>query len=111
MIVQMNMFLVHKVLGNDVAEQQVLLFDKHPDGKSSMGITPYRVAHSLTGTSVGPYKELIEKAYAPHHGVHRHQAKYGTKKVVFDKLIFHLESPAGLIFPKVNTQAMPVGIP
>eukprot|EP01033_Poteriospumella_lacustris_P004587 gene4587-3281_t len=77
----MNMFLVHKVLGNEVADQQVLLFDKHPDG---------------------PYKELIEKAYAPRHGVHRHQTKYGTKKVVFDKLIFHLESPAGLIFPKVS---------
>jgi hypothetical protein len=31
---QMNMFLVHKVLGNEVADQQVLLFDKHPDGKA-----------------------------------------------------------------------------
>merc|ERR1711871_1562128 len=26
---------------------------------------------------------------------------YGQKKVLFKKLIFHLESPAGLIFPKV----------
>ena len=44
--------------------------------------------------------ELINKAFAPIHGVHRYQ-KYHGKKVVFQQLIFHLESPAGLIFPKV----------
>jgi hypothetical protein len=77
----MNMFLVSKILGSDVSNQQVLLFDKHPDG---------------------PYKELIHKAFAPVHGVHRHHDKYSEQKVVFDTIIFHLESPAGLIFPKVS---------
>ena len=59
--------------------QQVLLFDKHLDG---------------------PYLELIKKAFSPNHPVTRHQA-YKGKKVLFKRLIFHLESPAGLIFPKV----------
>lgn len=48
----------------------------------------------------GPYKELMEKAYSPAHPLIRHQ-KYKNKKVMFKRLIFHLESPAGLIFPRV----------
>jgi hypothetical protein len=48
----------------------------------------------------GPYKELLEKAFSPSYPLRRHQ-DYKNKKVLFKRLIFHLESPAGLIFPKV----------
>ncbi len=74
----MNMFLLKNALDVDIKNQQVLLFDKFSDG---------------------PYIELIIKAYAPVHGVKRHTQYSG--KVLFKKLIFHLESPAGLIFPRV----------
>ncbi|KAJ1438330.1 hypothetical protein B484DRAFT_477201 [Ochromonadaceae sp. CCMP2298] len=75
----MNMFLVGRALGLPVQEQQVLLLDKYADG---------------------PYRELIEKAFSPAHPVLRHTHYKGP--VLFRRLIFHLESPAGLIFPKVS---------
>ena len=75
----MNMFVVDNVIGVDPADQQVLLWDKHPDG---------------------PYLDLIQKAYAGGKKALRHQS-FAGKKIMFRKLIFHMESPAGLIFPKV----------
>lgn len=73
----MNMLLVKTALRID--DMQVMLFDQHPDG---------------------PFLELIHKAYSPKQPPLRHQ-HYGGKKVMFKRLVFHLESPAGLIFPKV----------
>lgn len=76
----MNMFLVLSVLRVHPSGIQVMLFDKHTDG---------------------PYLDLIKKAYSPKHPVLRYHEFSGTK-VLFRKIIFHLESPAGLIFPKVS---------
>mmetsp|Transcript_19965 Transcript_19965/g.28603 ORF Transcript_19965/g.28603 Transcript_19965/m.28603 type:complete len:582 (+) Transcript_19965:16-1761(+) len=76
----MNMFLVKSVLQSKADNMQVMLFDKHPDG---------------------PYLELIQQAFANNKPVLRHQ-HYRNQKVMFRRLIFHLESPAGLIFPKVS---------
>eukprot|EP01038_Epipyxis_sp_PR26KG_P005446 gene5446-7539_t len=76
----MNMFLIGNALDTDFSDIQVMLFDKHYDG---------------------PYHELIQKAYSTNHPVLRHDY-YQKKRVMFKKLIFHLESPAGLIFPKVS---------
>jgi len=75
----MNVFLVMSALGIDPRKQKVVLFDKHLDG---------------------PYVELIQKAFSPSHPVGRHQ-QYKGRTVLFKRLVFHLESPAGLIFPKV----------
>ena len=74
-----NMHLVSHILEQDTNEQQVMLFDRHKDG---------------------PYTELISKAYAGGRALLRPD-HYKRKKVMFTRLIFHLESPAGLIFPKV----------
>ena len=75
----MNMMLVMRALGIKPGDQQVVLFDNHKDG---------------------PYLDLIKNAFSPNHPVIRHQDFKG-KTVLFKKLIFHLESPAGLIFPRV----------
>ena len=75
----MNMFVVSNVIGISPEKQQVLLWDTHPDG---------------------PYLDLIQKAYSGAGKVERHSF-YGGKKIMFKKLIFHMESPAGLIFPKI----------
>lgn len=50
-----------------------------------------------------PYHELLERAFAPVHGAHRH-GKYQMQRVMFKKMIFHLESPASLIFPETSTR-------
>lgn len=76
----MNMFLVLNIIGVDPVYHQVMLFDQHPDG---------------------PYMELIKSAFSPNFEIIRN-SHYGNKKVLFSHLIFHLESPAGLIFPKVS---------
>jgi hypothetical protein len=76
----MNMLLVSHILDVNVSQQQVMLFDRFSDG---------------------PYIELIQKGYSPNHPVIRH-THYQRRKVLFKHLIFHLESPAGLIFPKVS---------
>ena len=75
----MNMLLVLSAVGVSAETLQVMLFDLHTDG---------------------PFLELIKNAFSPNHNVIRH-THYGSKKVLFKRLIFHLESPAGLIFPKV----------
>jgi len=75
----MNMFLVQSALGLNPHDVQVVLFDKHTDG---------------------PYYDLIHRAYGPNHPILRH-TDFNNKKVLFKRLVFHLESPAGLIFPKV----------
>ncbi|CAE7543467.1 Eogt [Symbiodinium microadriaticum] len=75
----MNMFVVLSVLNIKPDDIQVMLFDKHTDG---------------------PYYDLIRRAYSPRHELLRH-GHFQKKKVMFKRLIFHLESPAGLIFPKV----------
>lgn len=74
-----NMHLVSNILEMEPANQQVILWDRHKDG---------------------PYTDLISKAFAGGRQLLRND-HYGKKKVLFKKLIFHLESPAGLIFPKV----------
>ena len=58
LVYQMNMFLVQSVL-QSAGSQQVMLFDKHPDG---------------------PYMELIEKAFSPGGPVIR-PSHYRGKKV------------------------------
>ena len=75
----MNMMLVMRALEIPPERQQVVLFDNHPDG---------------------PYMELIKAAYSPNHPILRHK-DYDDKVVHFKHVVFHLESPAGLIFPKV----------
>lgn len=75
----MNAMLVMKVLGLDPASQQVVLFDNHVDG---------------------PYIELIKNVFSPNLPILRHQ-DYRGRKVLFRKLVFHLESPAALISPAV----------
>jgi len=75
----MNMYLVMQALGQAPSSMQVMLFDKHSDG---------------------PYTELIQKAFSAGRPPMRKEM-YQNKVVLFRKLIFHLESPAGLIFPKV----------
>lgn len=74
-----NMFLVQQILGYDLAEQQILLMDRHP---------------------FGPYISLLQKAFAPLYGVYKPLNKYRQKKVMFRKLIFHLESPASIMLPE-----------
>lgn len=75
----MNMYLVMNILGLSASEQQVILLDSHPDG---------------------PYMDLIKRAYSPNHAVLR-PSDYGSKTVLFKHIVFHLESPAGVIFPRV----------
>jgi protein O-GlcNAc transferase len=75
----MNMFLALQIADVSTDQLQVMLFDTHPDG---------------------PYMDLIQKAYSPNHAVIR-PAHYQNKVILFRKIIFHLESPAGVIFPKV----------
>ena len=75
----MNMYFVMSLLDIDPGEQQVLLMDKFTDG---------------------PYYELIKRAFSLNHPVIRH-THYGGQIVLFKHLVWHLESPAGLIFPRV----------
>lgn len=74
------MFLVYQALRLKVEDMQVVLWDLHPDG---------------------PFFDLIHQAFSPSHPPIRHN-HYNRKKVLFKHLVFHLESPAGLIFPKVS---------
>ena len=70
-------------MGTAPESQQVVLWDRHPNG---------------------PYLDLIEKAFSGGKKALRH-SHFDRKRVKFDQLIFHLESPAGLIFPKVSGTA------
>ncbi|GMI43178.1 hypothetical protein TrCOL_g12197 [Triparma columacea] len=73
-----NMHMVMEGMGIDRAN--VLLFDLMPDG---------------------PFKEMIDVAFSK-GGKSKRKEEYGEDKVTFRKLIFHLESPAGIIFPKIG---------
>lgn len=76
----MNALLVHLILDAQLLQhQQVLLMDRFSDG---------------------PYIDLIRRALSPAHPVIRHSEHRG-KTVLFRRLVFHLESPAALIFPEV----------
>jgi len=81
----LNAFLVSEVLQSDRDKWQTVLFDRMPDG---------------------PFFSLIEKTFSPKTPLKR-AADYEGKKVLFEELIIHLESPAGIVFPKV---AGPKGI-
>lgn len=72
----LNAYLVGEILRLDWNTVKTLLWDRHPDG---------------------PFKELIERAYSG--GAPLSRASRDT--VVYERLIFHLESPAGIVFPKV----------
>ena len=81
----LNAFLVSEVLQSDRDKWQTVLFDRMPDG---------------------PFFSLIEKTFSPKNKLKR-AVDYEGKKVLFEELIIHLESPAGIVFPKV---AGPKGI-
>ena len=71
----------------DWASTRTLLWDRMPDG---------------------PFRELIERAYSKRGGARvGRAADFGGRTVLFSRLVFHLESPAGIVFPKV---AGPEGI-
>lgn len=75
-----NLFNVAQILGLDFEELQVVLFDKHFDG---------------------PFYDLISTAFSPNHKLKR-IGDYRNKVVKFEHLVWHLESPAGIVFPKVG---------
>jgi hypothetical protein len=75
----MNVYLIKLITGFDFKDVQMMLYDRHPDG---------------------PFMDLIKEAYSPNHDIIRASHYQGVVK--FDQLVFHLESPAGLIFPKVS---------
>ena len=82
----LNMFLIMSILNinphdiNNNGGQQVLLFDRHING---------------------PFFELIQQAFSPLNLIKR-ISDYKSKIILFKHLVFHLESPAALIFPKVS---------
>lgn len=76
----MNLFFVMSLLRTEVSAQQVLLWDKYSDG---------------------PYAELIQKAFSRGTPKLRRHSVFGSKVVLFKHVVWHLESPAGLIFPRV----------
>ena len=76
----MNIFLALKILRLNESEVQIMLFDRHADG---------------------PYKSFLQRVFSPNHEVIR-ASHYQGRKVMFRTLVFHLESPAALIFPKVH---------
>jgi len=75
----LNMFLVGLILGLDFHNLQVVLFDKHTDG---------------------PFYDLIGTAFSSSHPLKRPKDYQGV--VVFRRLVWHLESPAGIVFPKTG---------
>ena len=70
------------VLGlGDWASTRTLLWDRMPDG---------------------PLRELVARAYSKRGGARvGRAADFGGRTVLFSRLVFHLESPAGIVFPKV----------
>jgi len=78
----LNVLLVGLILGLDFRELQVVLFDKHKDG---------------------PFFDLIETAFSPNHPLKRPKDYKGV--VLFRRLVWHLESPAGIVFPKTGGRA------
>ena len=82
----LNLYLVSRILRLDLEQLQVVLFDKHFDG-------PF---HDLIQTAFSPSKPL--KRAADYRIIQRNA---GARGVVFDHVVWHLESPAGIVFPKV----------
>jgi hypothetical protein len=74
------MFMAKNILDLDISKQQVMLFDNFPNG---------------------PYEDLIKSAFSPNFPLLRHK-DYLSKTMLFKKLVFHLESPAALIFPEIT---------
>ena len=62
----------------------MVLFDKHIDG---------------------PFHELIQVAFSPNRPLKRAADYRG--KVLFKHVVWHLESPAGIVFPKVRIGIIP----
>lgn len=75
----MNIYFVMSLLNINPNNQQIMLWDKF---------------------STGPYEELIKNAFSSNFPILRH-THYKNKKILFKHIIWHLESPAGLIFPRV----------
>ena len=48
----------------------------------------------------GPFFDLIQAAFSPRRPLKR-IGDYGGGVVKFERLVWHLESPAGIVFPKV----------
>lgn len=74
----MNAYLVGLAAGLDWRRTRTLLWDRHPDG---------------------PFIDLITRAFSGVGPLGRAHDLPGP--VVFDRVVFHLESPAGIVFPKV----------
>lgn len=70
----LNAYLVSRVLGSDRSDWVTVLFDRMPDFA---------------------YASLIEKTFS-RRGPPRRAADYGGR-VRFETLVFHLESPAGIV--------------
>lgn len=83
----LNLYLVSRILRLDLKNLQVVLFDKHVDG---------------------PFFDYIQTAFSPRNPLRRaehylaEQQGKGAAGVLFEHLIWHLESPAGIVFPKVR---------
>ena len=70
----LNAYLVSRVLGSDRSDWVTVLFDRMPDFA---------------------YTSLVEKTFS-RRGPPRRAADYGGR-VRFETLVFHLESPAGIV--------------
>jgi len=77
----LNMELVYQGLNLNKDDTQVVLLDRNPDG---------------------PFFEMIQNAFTTPNKPLKRAANYNNKKIVFDKVVWHLESPAGIVFPKVG---------
>jgi hypothetical protein len=75
----MNMFFVQQALNLDPNATKIVFLDNHPDYASN---------------------DIFRTAYSPKHPL-LHVDHFQRKRVLFSKLIFHLESPAALVFPEV----------
>ena len=76
------MELIYSGLGLTKETTNVILFDKNPDG---------------------PFHDLIRHSFTTNDV--KRAADYNNGIVTFKKLVWHLESPAGIVFPKVADNA------
>lgn len=75
-----NMELVYQGLGLSKQSTDIVLFDKNPDG---------------------PFFELIQNAFTTPSSPLKRAKDFKGETVTFKKVVWHLESPAGIVFPKV----------
>lgn len=80
----MNIFLATEVLDQNVEDQQILLWDHLPDG---------------------PALSLLQQVFAPIHKVHR-ISKYTEDRVLFRRLIFHMDASSSLLRTEAMTSTM-----